>query len=79
MLKVKISFCVFFILSAYMEKTRKVFKRLWRMHGKYLIVYGENGKWCYLWYTKSSLNTLKVFKRIQRMRGQNLCVHGEDA
>ncbi len=51
MLKVKISFCVFFILSAYTENTRKVFKHLWRMCGKYLSVFGD--------YTK-------VFKRIWR-------------
>ncbi len=56
LLKVKISFCVSFILSVYSENTRKVFKRLWRkwqigvicgtqnhlrIRGKYLNVFGE--------------------------------------
>ncbi len=90
MLKGKISLCVFFILSAYTENTRKVFKHLWRMRGKYLSVFGKYAesiyaymekmaKWGYLRYTKSSLYTRKVFKRIRRIRGKNLCVHGEDA
>ncbi len=38
---VKNSLCVFFILSAYTENTRKVFKHLWRMSGKYLSVFEE--------------------------------------
>ena len=54
---VKNSLCVFFILSAYTENMRKVFKHLWRLEnarkvserirrirGKYLSVYGEHGK-----------------------------------
>ncbi len=86
----KISFCVFFILSAYTENTRKVFKYLWRMRGKYLSVFRDYAEsiyaymekmanWGYLRYTKSSPNTRKVFKHIRRMRGKNLCVHGEYA
>ncbi len=86
----KISFCVFFILSAYTENTREVFKYLWRMRGKYLSVFGDYAEniyaymkkmanWGYLRYTKPSPNTRKVFKRIRRIRGKNLCVHGEDA
>ncbi len=85
----KISFCVFFSLSAYSENTRKVFKYLWRMRRKYLSVFGDYAEsiyaymekmanWGYLRYTKSSLNTWKVFKRIRRIRGKNLCVSGED-
>ncbi len=41
LLNEKISFCVVFILSAYMEITRKVFKHLWRLRTKYLSVFGE--------------------------------------
>ena len=89
MLKVKISFCVFFILSAYTENTRKVFKYLWRIRGKYLSVFGDYAEsiyayrekmanWGYLRYTKASPNMRKVFKRIRRIRGKNLCLHGED-
>jgi hypothetical protein len=44
LLKLKISFCVSFILSVYSENTRKVFKHLWRLRGKYLSVYRENGE-----------------------------------
>jgi hypothetical protein len=59
MLKVKISFCVFFILSAYSENMRKVFKRIWRIRkfravcctqyrlcirGKNLCIHGEDAK-----------------------------------
>jgi hypothetical protein len=36
-----ISLCVVFILSASPENTRKVFKYLRRMRGKYLSAYGE--------------------------------------
>ncbi len=86
----KISFCVFFILFACTENTRKVFKLLWRMRGKYLSVFGEYAEsiqaymekmasWGYLRYTKSSPNTRKVFKCIRRIRGKNLSVHGVDA
>jgi hypothetical protein len=86
----EISFCVFFILSAYTENARKVFKYLWRMRGKYLSVFGDYAEsiyaymekmanWGYLRHTKSSPNTRKVFKLIRRIRGKNLCVHGEDA
>jgi hypothetical protein len=86
---VKNSLCVFFILSAYTENTRKVLKRLWRMRGKYLSVFEEyteniyaymenKANYGYLRYTKSSPNTRKKFKCIRRMRGKNLCVHGED-
>ena len=89
-MKGKISFCVFFTLSAYTDNTRKVFKYLWRMRGKYLSVLGDYVEsiyaymekmknWGYLRYTKSSPNTRKVFKRIRRIRRKNLCVHGEDA
>jgi hypothetical protein len=37
----KISFGAFSILSAYSEDTRKVFKLLWTIYGKYLAVFGE--------------------------------------
>ena len=88
-MKAKISFCVFFILSAYAENTRKVLKYLWRMRGKYLSVFGDYAEsiyaymekmanWGYLRLTKSSPNTRKVFKGIRRIRGKNLCGHGED-
>jgi hypothetical protein len=61
------------------EIAQKVSKRSRRIRGKYLSVYGEHGKLCYLRYTKSSPNMRKVFKHIRRMRGKDLCVHGEDA
>jgi endo-1,4-beta-D-glucanase Y len=90
MLKAKISLCVFFILSASAENTRKVFKHLRRMRGKYSSTYGQCAESSeayketmanqgYLRYTKLSPNARKVFKRIWRMHGKNLCVHGEDA
>jgi hypothetical protein len=41
LLKVKISFCILSLLSAYSENNRKVFKRLWRIRGKYLAVFEE--------------------------------------
>ncbi len=56
LLKVRISFCVFFILSAYSEKMRNVLNRLLR-------------KWQILGclrYTKSSRNTRKRRKDTQR-------------
>jgi hypothetical protein len=62
-----------------MGKQRKVSKRIWRLRGKYLSVYGDMTIWGYLRYTKSSPNARKVFIRIRRMRGKNLGVHGEDA
>jgi hypothetical protein len=62
-----------------MENARKVSKRIRRICGKYLSVYGEHGKLGLFAGTKSSPNTRKVFKRIWRIRGKNLCVHGEDA
>ncbi len=54
-----------------MENAWKVSKRIRRIRGKYLSVYGE--------HDKSSPNTRKVFKHIRRMRGKNLCIIGEDA
>ncbi len=66
----KISFCIFFILSVYLENTQKVLKRPWRMRWKYLSVYGDYG---------DTGNTQKVFKRIRRIRGKNLCIHGKAA
>ncbi len=89
-MKAKISLCVFFILSASTDNTRKVFKHLRRMRGKYLSTHGECAESSsayienmsnqgYFRYTKLSPNARKVFKRIWRMHGKNLCVHGEDA
>ncbi len=43
LLEKKITFCVFFILSVYIENTRKVLKCLWRMRGKYLSIF------CLVW------------------------------
>jgi hypothetical protein len=63
----------------YKHIARKVSKRIRRICGKYLSLYGEYGKVRLLWYTKLSPNMRKVFKRIRRICGKNLCVHGEDA
>jgi hypothetical protein len=62
-----------------MENVQKGSKRVRRIRGKYLSVYGEIANWGYLRFTKSSPNMKKVFKRIRRIRRKNLCVHGEDA
>jgi hypothetical protein len=60
-----------------MEIARKVSKRIRRIRGKYLNVYGEYGKLeLFAVQPKSSPNTPKVFERIRRIRGKN---HGEDA
>jgi hypothetical protein len=66
---VKLYFRIFFILSAYSENTRNVFKRLQRMRGKYLRVYGKYDECRVVCGTQNCL----------RIRGKNLCVHGEDA
>ncbi len=62
-----------------MENARKVSKHIWRICGKYLCIYGENGELGLFAVNKSSPYMRKIFKHIRRIRGKNLCVHGEDA
>jgi hypothetical protein len=52
-----------------MKNAGKVSKRIWRMRGKYLSVYGEYGE-CRV--VCSSKNRLRIC-------GKNLCVFGEQA
>jgi hypothetical protein len=66
---VKNSLCVFFIFSSYTENTRKVFKHLWRMRGKYISVFGEYAEIRVICGTQNRL----------RIRGKYLNVFGECA
>jgi hypothetical protein len=82
LLKMKISFRIFFLISAYSPNMQNVLKCLPRMRGKHtdvikLIWRIRRIQGC-LQHTKSSPNTWKVLKRIQKILGKNLCVHGED-
>ncbi len=55
LLKVKISFSVFFVLSAHNENELKVYKCIQRIWGKYLSVYGEYGEFRIVCSTQNHL------------------------
>jgi hypothetical protein len=88
LLKVKISFCVSFILSVYSENTRKVFKRLWRkwqigvicgtqnhlrIRGKYLNVFGEYAEIIFAYMEKMILSIYIIWDGLSQQTISRYC------
>jgi len=74
MLNMLFCICVFFLLSAYSEKTEKEFHRSWRKRRKKMSVVGENGKRI----SAYSAKTAKEFHRCRRIRQKNFTVVGDN-
>jgi len=61
LLKVKISFSVFYILSAHLEITRIVFKRIWRIRAKYFIINRDYDEYRVVCSTKNHLRICRKY------------------